>query len=180
MSVSELLIGLRGWVCIPFFALISLMVQSQENKLEIKRPVNTIGVSVFGDASIISANYERLFYVDSNIVLTGKVGVGRNEEFQICFSGLCANPPERYLTLPHHFTANFGKNRNYLELGLGGTQFFQNKYEAYVLYALMGYRFIPRKRNNLSFRIHVDIPLSGLKTIDILYVPGGINPAFSF
>jgi hypothetical protein len=175
-----MLIGLRGWVCISFFALISLMVQSQENNLEIKRPMNAIGVSVFGDASIISANYERLFYVDTNIVLTGKVGIGFNEEFQLCVFGPCSNPPDRYITMPHHFTANFGKNRHYLELGLGGTPFFQGAFEAYVLYSIIGYRFIPKKRNGLSFRIHFDIPLTGLKKLDIVFVPGGINPGFSF
>lgn len=51
------------------------------------RPSNNVYVNVLGDASWISVNYERRFFVRPTYFLTGKIGYGYNEGFDLCIWG---------------------------------------------------------------------------------------------
>jgi hypothetical protein len=138
------------------------------------RPINNINLNICGDASIISLNYERLFLINQNFFITGKLGIGYNQEFQICLFGTCS-PPEDYLTIPHHITGNLGKGRHFLEFGLGGTIINGKTNQHYLLYPIVGYRLQPLKSNKVNFRIFGSIPFTGLETEDILFIPFGLS-----
>jgi len=116
------------------------------------RPMNNVNLSFIGDVSVISINYERLFLVKSNSFITGKLGVGFNQEFQICFSSNCG-PPENFTTIPHHITANVGKGKHFFEFGLGGTFISGNDDHNYLLYPIIGYRLQPIKSNRVNLRV---------------------------
>ena len=146
----------------------------------IKRPLNNININLWGDASIISINYERIFLISSTFILVSKLGLGYNEEFQLCIFGPCSSSPDKYLTIPHHITGNIGKGRNFFEFGLGGTIINGNTTQNYLLYPIVGYRLNPLNTNKVNFRIFGQIPFSGLETENILFIPFGLSLGKSF
>ena len=113
-----------------------------------------LNMNFLGDASIISVNYDRLYLIKPTFILTGKLGLGITKEITL-FGGKGDN----YLTIPHHFTGNFGKGRNFLELGIGGTFVGGKSYIDYIVYPLIGYRLLARKSDQVNFRIFTQIPL---------------------
>jgi hypothetical protein len=143
------------------------------------RPLNSIYINLLGDASLLSMNYERNFLISNSFLISGKLGLGYNEEFQLCIFGPCS-PPDNYITIPHHITGNVGKGRHFLEFGLGGTLINGNTSQTYLLYPIIGYKLLPLKPNKLNFRIFGQIPFSGLVTEDILFIPVGISIGISF
>lgn len=146
------------------------------------RPLNNVNLNVLGDGSLISLNYERLFLIGENNFITGKLGVGYNEELQL-FSWGSDTPSTHYLTIPHHITANFGKTRHFLEVGLGGTYFNGNTPYHYLLYPLVGYRFQPLKTNKVNFRVFVCYPFKGIdskETDDKIFFPIGLSAGICF
>lgn len=94
-------------------------IQNPEKMVD-SRPLNSVYLNFFGDASFISLNYERQFLVSKTFIISSKVGLGYNEEFQFLCFPLCLSN-EKYLTVPHHITANLGKERHFFEFGFGGT-----------------------------------------------------------
>jgi hypothetical protein len=143
------------------------------------RPLNSLYLNLFGDASLVSINYDRLFIISSAFRLSSKIGMGFNEEFQICFFGPCS-PPEQYFTLPHHITGNFGKGRILFELGLGGTKIIGTRTQTYILYPIIGYRIMPLTPGKLNFRMYGQLPFSGIVREDIVFIPVGLSIGFSF
>jgi hypothetical protein len=133
-------------------------------------PKNYIYFGLFGDASITSLSYERLLLFSPNCKLTGKGGVGFNQEFNL-FGGSTS----LFVTMPHHITGNFGKSRHHLEIGLGGTLIFGKTNEPYLLYPIVGYRIMPLKENKVNFRIYGSFPFSGLETDVIFFIPIGLS-----
>jgi hypothetical protein len=156
-----------------------LFSQNQEDIID-ARPINNFNLNLLGDASIISINYERQFIVSPIFILSSKLGLGYNEEFQLCIFGPCSSPPEKYLTMPHHITGNFGKGRHFFEFGLGGTIINGNTTQPYLLYPIVGYRIMPLRSDKLNFRMFGLIPFSGLETDDILFIPFGYSFGISF
>jgi len=131
-----------------------------------KRPLNSVQINLLGDASLISVNVEKQFIINSNLLLSGKLGLGYNREIIILCPGwmtgsLNCPKPENFLTFPHHLTLNAGKNRHFFEFGLGGTLISPNAKQLYFLYPIIGYRFLPLNSNRMNFRIFIQYPLSG-------------------
>lgn len=157
------------------------ILSAQKNSDSTKtRPINNININLLGDASLISLNYERLFFIRPIFMLTGKLGLGYNEEFQVCIWGPCTTP-NKYLTIPLHITGNVGKGRHFFEFGIGGTRIIGHTNQPYYIYPLIGYRLNPLKKNRVNFRIVGQIPFSGvLYTDDILFVPVGFSLGFCF
>ena len=118
------------------------------------RPLNNISLNFLGDASKISINYEKQFLVGESFILTTKFGLGYNQEFRLCLFGSCSSPSKNYLTIPHHFTANLGNRRSFFEFGLGGTILYGETSEPYILYPIIGYRFLPLQSNKINFRLY--------------------------
>jgi hypothetical protein len=147
---------------------------------EENQPSNNIYINLLGDASIISINYERRFYVTPTYFLIGKIGYGYNEEFDLCVLGTCASF-EKYPTIPHHISVNIGKRRHYLEVGIGGTYIGGKADEKYIIYPIAGYRLHPLRKNKINFRIYGEYPLSGdLLREEILFIPIGFSMGLSF
>ena len=149
------------------------------------RPKNDISINLLGDASLFSFSYEKLFIVSPNFLLTGKLGLGYNQEgllssFTFCLSPPCApSPPtkfEKYVTLPHQLTANFGAGKNFLELGIGGTIFSGG----YVPYVIAGFRVHPLVSDKLSFRIFVQRRFFLKDTAGIIFIPFGMSFGVAF
>jgi hypothetical protein len=109
---------------------------------------------------------------------SAKIGIGYNEEFQICFFGSCS-PVEKFITLPHHFTGLFGRRRSLFEIGLGGTIISGSDFR-YLVYPIVGYRASPLKKNKLSFRLFSHLPRRAREDEDILFVPFGFSFGVSF
>jgi hypothetical protein len=144
------------------------------------RPLNIISLNFLGDASLISFNYERLFLVNPSLILSSKLGIGINEEFQFCFFGPCTSSPDKFLTIPHHITGNVGKGKHLFEFGFGGTIIKGDTTQPYLVYPIVGYRILPLKSNKINFRIFGQIPFPGIETDKILFIPFGLNFGVSF
>lgn len=153
------------------------------------RPKNDVSINFFGDASIFSLSYERVLLHSSNyflagifspnFFLAGKLGVGYGVEGISlgCFSPPCLeSPPEKkYITLPHHLTANIGNGKKFFEFGVGGT-FFNG---GYLSYATVGFRVHPLVSEGLSFRIFLQRRfLREPSPLDFL--PLGLSFGFAF
>ena len=81
---------------------------------------NIAGIVILGDGARFSFNYERLFIIDSNLIISGKVGFGVTQDMSICLFGSCTTPTQ-YNVLSHHVTANMGRERHFFETGVGGS-----------------------------------------------------------
>ena len=154
-----------------------LLAQDEMVKNNI-RPKNNLNLTFFGEATLISINYERLFLIVPSFFITCKLGIGY-EEFQLCIFEHCG-PRKIYLTLPHYFTGNLGKGRHFFEFGLGGTYITGDNYQNYFIYPVIGYRIQPLKSDKAYFRIFCSIPFTGLDTEEFAVSPVGLSLGVSF
>tara|TARA_B100001248_G_scaffold51917_1_gene33779 strand:- start:458 stop:970 length:513 start_codon:yes stop_codon:yes gene_type:complete len=148
------------------------------------RPLNNIGINLVGDASHVSIHYEKLQLTDKSYIFGYKLGIGYNQEFQLCIFGPCSSPAENYLTIPHHVTANLGTSKSFFEFGLGGTMLVGETKVPYIFYPILGYRFLPLYSNKLNFRIYFQPPVQFVDGPtghpEIPLVIGGMSIGFSF
>ena len=128
--------------------------QIEKNNTKRARPLNNISLNFFGDASKISINYEKQYLLTESGFLSTKFGLGYNQEFCLSLFGLSCSNIEEYLTIPHHVTVNFGKRRSFFEFGLGGTILYGETSEPYIIYPIIGYRFLPLQSNKINFRLY--------------------------
>ena len=138
---------------------------------ESKRPLNSLFISVLGDASLISLNYDRLFPIRPGLMLSGKLGIGYNQEIRLCLFTPCS--PPRYLMIPHHLNAVIGKGRFLFEAGLGGTLLRRNPAQPYVLYFQAGLRVMTFRPKTVCSRIFLQLPVSGYDTEGFFFLPLG-------
>jgi hypothetical protein len=155
-----------------------LNAQISKERLE-KRPVKNVNFNFVGDASHFSLNFERQYLIHQNFIISQKIGIGYNEKFQVCLFGHC-DDFIRYLTIPHHVSMNVGKSRHFLEMGIGGTFLYGNTTQPYLVYPILGYRFLPIEKDNVNFRIFTHLPFTGKYAEDILFIPFGISLGVSF
>lgn len=151
-----------------------------------ERLKNSITLGILGESSLFSLHYDRLFKINDKILLNGKIGIGYNEELVFCIWGPCK--PDKYMTIPHHFTINIGNGNNLFrganhlfEIGLGGTLIAGNIDHHYVLYPKIGYRFSPVHSNKFTFRMYANMPVSKVQWENfmlwdgIIFSPFGIS-----
>ena len=138
---------------------------------ETSRPLNNVYVNLFGDASMISINYERLHFVSGKVFLAGKLGLGANIESDLS-SSVYPEETGSLTTIPHHITANFGRKRSFFEFGLGGTIITGNIPRHYFMYSIIGYRLHPLQSKKMNFRIYGQIPISKFEWVEIFPNPG--------
>jgi len=141
------------------------------------RPGNNASISLFGGASIISINYERLFANNRKFFLAGNIGLGYSESMDL------PNKNTSLLSIPLHFTGNYGGRKHYFEFGLGGTLLLYGKfiYWDYCIFPMVGYRFHPLKKDKFSFRVFAGYPVT--EKIDIhnyWFFPVGVSLGFCF
>ena len=96
---------------------------------------------------------KRFFFLGV-LFLTGQIGFGYNEQFLIW-----GGPPEKFRTIPHHITGNWGKRKHFFEFGLSGAIISGNTNNHYLLGPIVGYRLQPLKTNKVNFRIYASPPL---------------------
>ena len=144
--------------------LILLVTQSfSQNKPDSlpSRPLHNLSLE-FGTISLFSINYERLFIVNSKIILTGKIGFGLNTEFNI----FDQSPPQKYFVMPNHITALFGKRWQFFEVGIGGTFIPTGNITYYFIHPIIGYRMQPT-RSKIMFRPFLSYPLYSISTKEL-------------
>ena len=179
-------------ILLSIFFCFGIEINAQENPIFQRgkkksvedRPLNNISLNLLGDASILSINYEKQYLVRKVFILTTKFGLGYNQEFRLCVFGPCSSPAENYVTIPHHFTANFGNKRSFFEFGLGGTILLYGvTSDPYIFYPIIGYRFLPLKSNNLNFRLYFLPPIQfdgPFGHTEIAFIPCGVSIGISF
>lgn len=152
-----------------------------ENKLILEdRGLNNVYINLLGDMSHISINYERLFPLNEQQMFSAKIGLGYNEEFTLCFMGSCGNDL-KFITIPHHFTFNYGNGRHYGEFGLGGTLVLGETINPYAVYPIIGYRIWPFNKLKMNFRVYAQYPLNGIENLEpILFIPIGFSMGITF
>lgn len=141
-----------------FFLSLTTGVYSQNSttvkNMDVK---NTLNVGFFGDASLISINYERLFYFHEELFLNAKLGLGHKS----ILVPVVMDEEETYTTYPHHLTLNYSLNtkRSFFgEIGVGGVFMVENfssyreKSSIYRIYPILGLRFHPQYAKKLMFR----------------------------
>lgn len=149
---------------------------------ENKRPLNNISVSLLGDFTLIGANYERFVPIESGLHLSGKIGLGYLREI-FCVWG--CEYDHGFATIPYHLTANFGRKRSFLEVGIGATYVVNN---FNLPYAIVGYKFLSMEAGKINFRVFGQLPLSyqdapperSFYTNHLLFIPFGVSVGFGF
>ncbi len=152
---------------------LALSYAQDEPTPTIERSDFTISLNMAGDISIISLGFEKLYFIKPAFAITGKIGLGINSEFS-----LSDNPANTYFVLPHHVTANFGKRKSFLELGIGGSYMTGSQVSEYFVYPMLGYRLHPFNNPGFSFRVWLFFPIgqiSRLEETNILIVPYGLS-----
>lgn len=163
-----------------FFVLLHATLSAQSQAvLPVERPMNNLNLSILGDASLISMNYEMLTRIHKNTFVSTALGFGYQSSFNMCIDGPCDNiDSKKYLSIPHRLTGNFGFKRSFLELGVGGTYFVGDIDKHYLLYTILGYRFQPLKPGRPVFRLFLNLPTRQVS--NIWFIPFGTSLGISF
>ena len=144
----------------------------------VNRPRNNIYLSTLGaDLTIVSINYERLFFIRPKFFFTGELGIGYNKEMDIGIAYSSSNQFQnaQYLTIPHHITMNVGKRKSFLEFGIGGTGIIGNAKQNYYWYPIIGYRLHPFKSKKANFRVNSSFPIIGWENMEFYVLPLGVS-----
>ncbi len=120
------------------------------------RAKNSFLVNLFGDATTVSANYERIFMLNPYMMLSSKVGIGYRIETDII---VVIPVSDHYLTLPFHLTAAVGYKKHFFEIGPGMTFDLAASKDSYYgkqkfVYTIAGYRFQPFDSGRTQIRIY--------------------------
>ena len=143
------------------------------------RPLNSIALN-FGEGSSIALVYERLKILDGKSFLASKIGIGYNKEFQLCLFGPCSTSPNKFATIPFSISANVGKLKSYLEIGICHLFVFGKTDRPSVFSILGGYRFQVLHSNKFNFRVYLNFPLGGYNDIELIFLPIGFSTGLCF
>ncbi|MCU0461386.1 MAG: hypothetical protein MUF36_05140 [Bacteroidales bacterium] len=154
-------------------------IYAQENNPKFQeKPKNCVTVSLLGDGSNVSLNYERLLPLNNYLFISGRLGAGYGRQLTLN-SDSVAMPI--YLAIPAHVTLNAGKGRHYAEIGMGNTLTIGNVQPHYLYYLIFGYKFYPLMRYNFSIRIFGNLLLNNNDNFrDIYFVPFGLSLGYTF
>ena len=135
-----------------YLFLLTLFLGVNTMNAQFERPRNAIYLDLLGNASIISLSYETHYPKSSSFMMSTRIGLGYNEEFQLCLFGPCEEEPQKFMTVPMSLTANWGWKRHFFEFGLGATIVSGGSIQI-VPYPVLGYRYAPLKSKRFSLRI---------------------------
>lgn len=127
---------------------VSIMVSAQK-KPDIRRidnKMNRVDATLGGNGLLLSVNYSRIISVRSNYFTEAGAGLG----FFAFASGL---------TLPHHFSFNFGRKSSFFEAGLGGVYWsgktdasgYEERSDSYQISPIIGWR--KHYKNSMVLRV---------------------------
>jgi len=162
-----------------FFVLFPPGLSAQENNTRLQeKPENCVTISLLGDGSNVSLNYERLFPLNSYLFISGRIGTGYGRQLTLNSDSI-AMPI--YLSVPAHVTLNAGKGRHYAEIGMGNTITIGNVNPHYLYYVILGYKFYPLTPYNISIRIFGNLLLNNENDFrNIYFVPFGLSLGYTF
>lgn len=176
-------------IAVAFVIRVTFLFAQTEKQSPFILPMNNIFLDILvGDGSIkslcsdetvLSVNYERLFYVRPKLFFTAGLGIGCTTVQD--FSNFYYNTDYHSLhfAIPHHITMNVGKRHSYFEFGTGGTEIIGDVNQHYYCYAIIGYRFSHFKSIGENYRIYTSFPLNGWRNQDFWY-PIGISAGIVF
>ncbi len=158
-----------------FFILIfvhGLNLSSQNDSLRI--PQNAIYLTIFGDGSVFSFNYERYLDLSPEHFFAFKAGVGMSQTIRIMGTS------DSYNVIPHALTFNIGNGKHFFEAGIGAVYRIGDKKTPYFGIPTIGYRLNFGKSTPIFFRFHVDIPVKEDHLWHMSLVPLGISLGIRF
>ncbi len=155
------------------------IVSSAQEQIEVEdsRPRHSISLNLAGDGTLISLNFDGLKIINSKFFLSSKTGIGYTEEFSL-FLFDSGDDFESFTTFSQHFTMNIGEGRNFFEIGVGGTFFFGDE-DLIRTYPVIGYRFLPFKTSEVTFRAFVNV-FSEFFVEDLYLSPIGLSMGITF
>lgn len=153
---------------------------------ELIRPKNTIGTNFLAHISLISVEYERLYFHKPKFFMSALVGVGGNRNLALFASSFSS-----YWTISNALTVNFGKERAYFELGIGSTTLLNKHIVFGYVYPTIGFRFQPFERYRAYFKVNSQVPfnysafqkggrIESPYDFSLMYVPIGVQVGLAF
>lgn len=130
-----------------------------------------LSLNLGGHASAISVQYEYLQLGKESIDYNARIGLGYNEEFNL----FPTEKNESFLCVPARVGIILGKKRHRLELSLGSSLVLGNTNQHFIAYPSLGYRFLPREVNKLTFGLYFQVPSEAREMQDILFIPFGLE-----
>lgn len=100
---------------IIFLLIVAGSYGQELDSIQTNRPNFVISANLYGSASLLSLNLEGLIFIKPKFALTANLGMGYNVEFNLSDDTESVN----YTIIPHHLTALYGKNKAFLEYGIG-------------------------------------------------------------
>lgn len=158
------------------FLLLSLFAPAQDSLTWKNRHRNALEGNLFGNATTLSIDYERILLNQERFFLIFKTGIGLSlVTCQDC-DDVKANAVN---TFPLVLTGNSGKGRNYFEYGIGYTFVMNPSLENY-LYAILGYRHLPKKSSGAIFKLFISRLLIQEQMNSTFIAPIGISFGVGF
>jgi|PlaIllAssembly_1097288.scaffolds.fasta_scaffold762684_1 hypothetical protein len=160
--------------------LCSVVNELNAGKIPYVRAQNNVHITGFGDASIISANYERLVLSYRKFFMGVNLGLGYSQSYGLPHASTAL------LSMPMHVTGNLGAKSHYFEFGFGGTMLFyadekKPKYWDFCMYPMIGYRFQPLKTNKFTLRVFSGYPITDeWDKENYWFFPLGLSIGFCF
>lgn len=159
--------------------------QTTSQYIEQRYLLNT-GISVFGNGSLASFDFESAFKVKNEMHLCIKTGIGQNIIEHDC-QPVCVHTTQYDMaTLPIHligliYVAKKRKGESFLELGIGSTFAISEGDFNYLVYPIIGYRVYPFRYLPLHYRIYTHLPYtkSRPKHFSGYYTPFGLSLGYS-
>jgi len=162
---------------VVFITLLTTKLYSQQGLPFFLERKNIVDITLGGNGIFVSANYSRIVFIESNYFLCASVGIGT-----VPFIGGSV--------YPHQMSINFGKKRNFLELGLGGSYWIGKTNSSGYTLTTASYNFMPsigyraHFANNLVFRVYAT-PIKHLTGKSIyedypIFPYGGLSLGYSF
>lgn len=100
---------------IIFLLIVAGSYGQELDSIQTNRPNFVISANLYGSASLLSLNLEGLIFIKPKFALTANLGMGYNVEFNLSDDTESVN----YTIIPHHLTTLYGKNKAFLEYGIG-------------------------------------------------------------
>lgn len=163
----------------------SCPAQTTKQFVDERFTLNT-GLSIFGNGSLASVDFESAIKVKNDMHLCFKVGIGLNITEHAC-PPFCRHTQQYDMaSLPIHmltliYVARKNKGQAFLEMGLGGTIAFSEEQANYLVYPIVGYRVYPFRYLPLYYRIYTHLPYVRRKADHFCgyYTPFGLSLGYS-
>jgi len=158
-----------------------IIIAQEDERRPVPNPKNSINADFLGNATLVGVSYERIFKISRNLFLAGKIGTGYGKQLLLDYYDSLATKFPVYLSFPHQITFNIGKNRHFIEAGVGGTVTIGDVSPHYVPYITAGYRLQPLYAGNIKFRVFGNfIPVNHKNYHNIFFMPFGLSLGLCF